>query len=94
MKVMNFQGTSGALIPTDVSTDTEAFNIRETVQYANFLQLRQFYETANQDVGFYFLGRFVQGVLAEFAFTEDANDPYQIKYSFKFEAYPEYPELK
>lgn len=93
MKQMTFSGSSGSLVPPDVTSDTEAFNIRQTVQYANFKQLRQFYEQSNQDVGIFFLGRTMLGVMSDFSFVEDADDPYQIKYTFKFEAYPEYQEL-
>lgn len=93
MKVMKFSGSSGPLTPPSGDFDAEKFNIRQTVQYANFLQLKRFFEEANQDVGIFFLGRFLLGVMSDFQFTEDANNPYEIKYEFTFEAYPEYAEL-
>jgi hypothetical protein len=93
MRQMTFQGSSGALVPPERQQDQAQFNIRQTDAYANFLQLKRFYEDANQDVALFFLGRFLQGALADFNFTEDADNPYQIKYEFKFDAYPEQPEI-
>jgi hypothetical protein len=93
MKVMSYSGSSGAMVPDDPSVDLANFNIRQTVAYANFKQLRQFYEQANQDVGLFAQGSNYLGVLSEFSFTVDADAPYEIKYSMKFEAYPEYAEL-
>lgn len=93
MKQMTFSGSSGSLVPPSIDLDQEKFNIRQTIQYANFKQLRQFYEQSNQDIGLFFLGRTMLGVMSDFTFTEDADSPYEIKYTFKFEAYPEYQEL-
>jgi len=93
MKQMTFTGSSGSLLPPGQDVNTEGFNIRQTAQYANFLNLRRFYEEANQDVAIFFLGRFMVGVMSEFIFTEDAEKPYEITYNFKFDAYPEFREL-
>lgn len=89
MKSMTFAGSSGSLTPPPGGDTGGGFNIRQTIQYSNFLSLRKFYEEANQDIGLFYLGRFVTGVMSDFNFTEDANNPYEIKYTFKFEAYPE-----
>ena len=93
MKSMTFKGSTGSLCPPNHSANTEGFNIRQTVQYTNFLNLRKFYEEANMDVTIFFLGRLLVGAMSDFSFTEDANTPYAIEYSFKFEAYPEFKEL-
>jgi len=93
MKVMDFKGTSGPLLPPTLADDNATFSIRETQEYSNFVLLRSFYESANEDVGLFFLGKLLIGVLADFHFVVDADDPFQIKYDFKFEAYPELREV-
>lgn len=93
MKSMQFRGTSGSLTPQTQEDDTSRFSIRETQAYVNFVLLRSFYESANEDVGLFFHGKLMIGVLSDFHFAADANDPFQIKYDFKFDAYPELREV-
>lgn len=76
----------------------ESHPILETQEYKNLKELRRWYMEHNQyknpiekpyRIGFYYRGVLYIGFFENFTLTDDAEKPYVMEYSFRFNAYDE-----
>lgn len=103
MHTFSFQGVTEPLIgplgrpdivernprqPPEWIADPKEKNLRDTPQWKMFWLLDQFIQATNRDILMYYDGAEYAGAFDGFQFTEDASDPYIVKYNFQFTAYP------
>jgi len=85
---LSYTGTTGRLwLPQEFQNSIFA-DIRLSPVYQRFIQFEAWFEQMNRDVMLLdHRGTLYRGAQTQFSYTERADDPYQISYTFSFEAY-------
>lgn len=66
----------------------EVTNLKNTAQYRMFWLLDQYIKSANDDIIMVYDGAAYDGIFQNFSYNETADDPFSIKYTFTYRAYP------
>jgi hypothetical protein len=86
---MTFAGMTGTMMPIQA---LRALGVRDTkysVNWMRFQQLQSLVLNTTNDLKMLYDGKLYEGYLVNFSYTEDANQPFFISYSFTFKAYPD-----
>lgn len=86
---MQFQGTTGTIIPIKQMRDLGVRDTKYSLNWLRFQQFQQFILQVTNDVKMLYDGKLYEGPIMNLNFTEDANQPFGINYSFQFMAYPD-----
>lgn len=84
LQTFDFKGTTGNLEPLY----PEMSNLKSSAIYQWFYQLDMFIQKHNQDILMLYEGINYWGYFNNFNFTENADSPFTIDYTFSFSVYP------
>jgi hypothetical protein len=89
MLPMKFSGTTGSIVPPEALWNQGIRDTRLSMNYQRFQQLQNLALSSENDLKLYYDGKLYEGAFSDFNFSEDAEKPFSIQYSFTFTAYPD-----
>lgn len=86
---MKFSGNTGSIVPPIALWSKGIRDTKFSVNYQRFQQLYELALSASNDLKLFYDGKLYEGMFTDFNFDENANEPFSIRYSFTFSAYPD-----
>lgn len=84
-----FAGVTGTMIPPKLMRDLGVRDVKFSMNWMRLQQLQALVLGATNDLKMLFDGKLYEGYIMGLQYTQDANSPFFIKYSFTFKAYPD-----
>jgi hypothetical protein len=91
LTVLNYSGTTGYFKVPDAFLAAGIDDVRLSFLWQKFRRLERFFEKEDGDLWLIYKLRIYKGSMTKFDYTEDAEQPWHIRYSFTFEALTDTP---
>lgn len=86
---LSYSGTSGSLIPPPAARANKIHDIRLSGAWRRFTRFKSFWRAARRDLVIIWDGVYYRGIMRTFNYNQDAENPWQILYTFDFEGFPD-----